>query len=239
MGTKNTRADALSRCPDYDTGEGDNKNVVVLLAQVFIKLASNEPIDEIDTCSKINMSNLENEQTIKVWANTYQLCHEHNTWWKDEAMVVASDNNLKRGVISAFHNPPYCRHPGIANTTALLKQNYWWPNLKKDVEEYVKGCTVCQANKINTHHQKPHLYPITMDPKAQPFEVVAMDFITKLPPSKGYDSILTIMDHDCTKAALFIPCNETITSEGVTNLYLRHAYPHYGIPKQMTQTNHH
>ncbi len=185
------------------------------------------------------MSNLENEETIRKWANTYQLCKENDMWWKDNALVVVGDNNLKRGVISTFHDPPYHRHPGIANTTALLKQNYWWPNLKKDVEEYVKGCATCQANKINTHHQKPHLYPITMDPKAQPFEVVTMDFITKLLPSKGYDSILTIMDHDCTKAALFIPCNETITSEGVTNLYLRHAYPHYGIPKQMTQTNHH
>jgi len=58
-----------------------------------------------------------------------------------------------------------------------------------------------------------------------------MDFITKLPPSQGYDSILTITDHDCTKVALFIPCNETITSKGVAKLYLQHVYPHYGIPK--------
>ena len=164
----------------------------MLPSQVFIKLASNEPIEEIDTCLKINMSNLENEQTIKKWANTYQLHHENHNWWKDDTLVVASDNNLKRGVISMFHDPPYCGHPGIANTMALLKQNYWWPNLKKDVEEYVKGCAICQANKINTHHQKPHLYPITIDPDAQPFKVVTMDFITKLPPSQGYDSILTI-----------------------------------------------
>ncbi len=71
------------------------------------------------------------------------------------------------------------------------------------------------------------------DLEAQPFEVITMDFITKLPPSQGYNSILTIMDHDCTKAALFIPCNETITSEGVTKLYLRHVYLHYGLPKRM------
>ncbi len=152
--------------------------MVVLPSHVFIRLASDEPIEEIDTRSKINMSNLENEETIKKWANTYQLCNENNNWWKDDALVVAGDNNLKRGVISAFHDPPYRGHPGIGNTITLLKQNYWWPNLKKDVEEYIKGCAVCQANKINTHHQKPHLYPITTDPEAQPFEVVAMDFIT-------------------------------------------------------------
>jgi len=142
--------------------------VVVLPSQVFIKLASNEPIEEINTCSKINMSNLEHEEMIKKWANTYQLHQENNTWWKDDALVVAGGNNLKRGVISAFHDPPYHGYPGIANTTTLLKQNYWWPNMKKDVEEYVKGCMVCQANKINTHHQKPHLFPITTHTTAYP-----------------------------------------------------------------------
>ena len=124
--------------------------MVVLPSHVFIRLASDEPIEEVDTRSKINMSNLENEETIKKWANTYQLHQEKGTWWKEEALVVAGDNNLKRGVISAFHDPPYCGHPGITNTNALLKQNYWWPNMKKDIEEYIKGCAVCQANKINT-----------------------------------------------------------------------------------------
>jgi len=161
----------------------------------------------------------------------HQLCYEHDTWWKDDAVIVAGGNKLRRGVISIFHDPPHRRHLGIANTYHLLRQEYWWPNIRNDMEEYVKGCAICQADKINTHHQKPRLFPITTDPEAQPFEVVAMDFITKLPPSKGYDSILTITDHDCTKAVIFIPCNETTTSEGLAKLYLQHAYPHYGIPK--------
>jgi len=236
-GNKNAQADALSRRPDYNTGEEDNDNVVVLPSHIFIKLASNEPIEEVDTCSKINMSNLENKDTIKRWANSYQLHQEHNTWWKEDALVVAGDNNLKRGVISAFHDPPYRRHLGISNTIALLKQNYWWPNLTKDVEEYVKGCAVCQANKINMHHQKPHLYPITTDPEVQPFKVITMDFITKLPLSQGYDSILTIMDHDCTKAALFIPCN--VLRSGHVHLLISHLthYATRAIPQDSFLTH--
>ncbi len=35
-------------------------------------------------------------------------------------MVVAGGNNLKRGVISIFHDPPYCGHLGITNTYHLL-----------------------------------------------------------------------------------------------------------------------
>ena len=49
--------------------------------------------------------------------------------------------------------------------------------------------------------------------------MIAMDFIVKLPESAGFDSILTITDHDCTKM-LIIPCRETITAEGVAELFL-------------------
>jgi hypothetical protein len=60
-----------------------------------------------------------------------------------------------------------------------------------------------------------------------------MDFITKLPISEGYNMILTITNHDCSKAAIFIPCKETITAEGVADLYLKYVYPQFGIPKKV------
>jgi hypothetical protein len=49
-----------------------------------------------------------------------------------------------------------------------------------------------------------------------PFETVALDFIVKLPVSQGFDSILTITDQGCTKAAIFVPCNEDITAVTIT-----------------------
>jgi len=68
---------------------------------------------------------------------------------------------------------------------------------------------------------------------ALPFETITMDFITKLPPSGGFDTILTITDTDCTKASIFIPCVEAIDIEGVAQLYLHHIFPSYGIPKKI------
>ncbi len=58
-----------------------------------------------------------------------------------------------------------------------------------------------------------------------------MDFIVKLPKSQGYDTILTITDHDCSKASIFIPCNKMITAEGVVELIIKHVFPHYGFPR--------
>src|SRR5882762_6038065 len=106
----------------------------------------------------------------------------------------------------------------------LIARAYWWPKLQKDVEDYVKGCASCQANKINTHTQRAPLYPVTTRAEMQPFQTIALDFITKLPLSEGQDTILTIMDQGCTKMVLFIPCSETITAEGMACLYLHQVF---------------
>jgi hypothetical protein len=52
-----------------------------------------------------------------------------------------------------------------------------------------------------------------------------MDLITDLLRSDGYDSILTIVDQGCSKAAKFIPYNKTIDAEGVAQEYLHHLVP--------------
>ena len=60
-----------------------------------------------------------------------------------------------------------------------------------------------------------------------------MDLITQLPKCEGFDTILTIVDHGCSHAAIFIPCNTTITGEGIAKLYFEHIYRWFGLPERM------
>ena len=66
-----------------------------------------------------------------------------------------------------------------------------------------------------------------------PFQVVAMDLITGLPMQRGLDAILTIVDHGCSRAAIFLPCSTHILGAGVAQLYLNHVYPWYGLPRKI------
>ena len=54
---------------------------------------------------------------------------------------------------------------------------------------------------------------------ALPFQTIAVDFIVKLPESGGYDSIMMVTDHNCTKAVILVPCQEKIDAEGVAKLF--------------------
>src|SRR5258707_873898 len=60
-----------------------------------------------------------------------------------------------------------------------------------------------------------------------------MDLITGLPKIRGKDAILTIVDHGCSRAALFLPCSTTITGPGIAALYLKNVYPWFGLPKKV------
>jgi hypothetical protein len=65
------------------------------------------------------------------------------------------------------------------------------------------------------------------------FQTIAIDFIVKLPESGGYDSIMTVTDHNCTKAIILVPCQEKINAEGVAKLFKDWVFPFVGLPKKI------
>jgi Chromo (CHRromatin Organisation MOdifier) domain len=67
----------------------------------------------------------------------------------------------------------------------------------------------------------------------KPFSHIAMDLITGLPKSQGHDAILTIVDHGCSRVAIFLPCSITITGTGIAQLYLEHLYRWFGLPQKI------
>ena len=60
-----------------------------------------------------------------------------------------------------------------------------------------------------------------------------MDLITGLPISRGFNAILTIVDHGCSRAAIFLPCHTSITGPQIAQKYLRHLYPWFGLPNKI------
>ncbi len=172
----------------------------------------------------------QDEEILKPWVNAHRLKTVEGTWYKDGRRVVTGKMEHKRLFIQAHHDTPVYGHPGINKMYQLTSRKYWWPNMRQDVSDYVKGCAECQRNKVNNRLTKAALSPIFPIHEAMPFETVALDFITKLPLSQGYDSILTITDHDCMKAALFIPCKESMTAEETAGLIIQHVFPRFGLP---------
>jgi hypothetical protein len=95
------------------------------------------------------------------------------------------------------------------------------------VKAYIKGCAICQTTKIQPPIKVP--LKLTKIPEG-PWETITMDFITDLPTSKGYDSILTVVNCH-SKAIILSSCNKTITAEQTSQLLVDNIWKRTGFPK--------
>src|SRR5260221_75984 len=222
------RADALSRRPDFDDGSDDNDQVTALPDHLFIRHLST-----VSLWQKVAFAQDRDASSVQALAQSFPLTSANHHWWNAGRLVVVEDNALRREITSQYHDSPTQGHPADTITHISISQDYWWPKMKTFVQQYVKGCATCQANKADTTRIKPPLFPISPAHNATPFSTIAVDWITKLPMSQGYDSIMTITDHDVSKMAVFVPCRETQGAEEMAWLYIQHILPYYGLPDKV------
>jgi hypothetical protein len=96
------------------------------------------------------------------------------------------------------------------------------------VRKYVSGCETCAQGKPAQHPKGP-LQPLEV-PK-YPWQIVGVDLVGPLPLSDGFDMIITYVDL-LTKQAHFLPCNSTITAEGVANMHVKRIFLLHGTPEK-------
>ena len=196
-GTSN-RVDYLSRPLGVDHLVKNNENVTVLPDRLFARALNLEDLDQEVQQSQGKLST--------EWKEQYGLINSEEGWTRQGQLAVGNTPELHRRLVATHHDHATAGHPGIQCMISLVSQRYWWPGIREFIKNYVKGCATCQATKAGTTKPRVPLYPITAQHALISFGVIALDLIVNLPPSEGYDSILTITDHDCTKAALFFPC---------------------------------
>jgi len=172
--------------------------------------------------SKIHEAQEQHRSTLKEWGTLHLISEnvdeEQSDWLKDGHMVIPPDEALKREILQLLHDAPTAGHPGRDETFAQVSHLYWWPGMRSWIMDYVTGCAVCQQNKNITHRTRIPLYHIPTSEDALPFQQVALDLITGLPPNRPHDSVLTIVDHGCSQAAVFLPCATTISESRALEL---------------------
>jgi hypothetical protein len=128
-----------------------------------------------------------------------------------------------------MNNVTYVGHPRYQKNIAAVKSQYYWPCMKKEVVDFISRCLKCQ--KVKAEHRDPVdlLQPLPI-PEWK-WEVVTMNFITKLPKTnKQHDSIMVVVDK-LTKVAHFILVKRTHKAVSIADFYMREIAQLHGIPK--------
>jgi hypothetical protein len=90
--------------------------------------------------------------------------------WEHARLIVPKE--LTQAIIHAHHDKIYAGHQGVKRTYDLVKINYFWPHMSRDIENYVKQCESCAKLKAGRQPTAPlgELPETTF-----PFELVSFD----------------------------------------------------------------
>ena len=118
--------------------------------------------------------------------------------------MVPDADELRQKCLSVHHDTPFAGHVDRDCTVHLVLQTYWWPDLERDVRQYVSTCHHCQRNKAS--NEKPAGLLQTLPVPEFRWQWVTADFITDLPETKaGHTAIVVFVDR-LSKMVHFAPC---------------------------------
>jgi hypothetical protein len=125
---------------------------------------------------------------------------------------------MKNVEMREIHNVPYDGYLGYQKTIAVVRSQYFWPRMKKEVANHIAKCIECQ--KVKTKHKHPtgflHPFPIL----EWKWEVVTVDFITKLPRIVNQHDSITVVVDKLNKETQFVSVKATWKTTNIAETYM-------------------
>lgn len=82
---------------------------------------------------------------------------------------------------------------------------------------------------MKVDHRPPQGTMMPLPVPDRPWSKIGVDFIVKLPISKGFDSVMVVVDH-FSKTAHFIPANETWKADKLAEAFITNVFKLHGLP---------
>ena len=118
------------------------------------------------------------------------LLYKHITDSGQKFLALVIPKSWKYTVLVEAHDK--LGHQGNSCTYCLVKRQYYWKGMNKDIRKYIANCALCHREKAKIQH-----YPLQMmEIPDRPFDKIAINLITECDTStSGNKHILTIIDH--------------------------------------------
>ncbi|KAI2644189.1 Transposon Tf2-9 polyprotein [Labeo rohita] len=204
-GSKNTKADALSRQHQKDTTTSDPAPVLpsqIILAPIRWGLEE-----------RVRQSHSQEPPPPETPAGR-----------------LFVPNHLRQEVLQWGHDSTLGGHQGVQRTINFISRAFWWRTLRRDVQEYVLACNTCARSKNPNAPSTGELQPLPI-PK-RPWTHISLDFVSGLPESLGKNTILTIVDR-FSKAVHLVALSGLPSAKTTAELILEHVVRLHGFPQDI------
>jgi len=131
------------------------------------------------------------QESSKQRPNGLNLNHESNLLEKDGRIWVPNEDlELQLKILVLLHCGSI-GYRGMDGTSSILKENFYWESLEKDVSKFVKGCLHCLITRTGDAIPRPLAHALHGE---KPNEVVHLDFLYMGAGVEGLQYILIIRD---------------------------------------------
>ena len=110
---------------------------------------------------------------------------------EDKTLRVIPPTNNRHQLFLEAHEGAFSGHLRQAKIHSQLSRHFWWPGMRKDINEWCRNCTKCASRSVG-QAVRPKLSPI---PVGGPFDMVGVN-VLQLPKTKqGNRYAVVFMDY--------------------------------------------
>ena len=168
------------------------QNNDIVLRNLRAKIEGN-PFDENDLASDYRYQHyLQNITRIEIKQEVLTRKYYTDTGTTSHYQILLPTQLLEE-LLQALHGHN-SNHPGITKMIQEVRQKYYYPCIAKYIKKWVSNCQTCiQTKRINNDLLRTELLNCP-EWDLGPEDILQMDILPNLPPSGGYDHIITAID---------------------------------------------
>ena len=118
------------------------------------------------------------------------LLYKHITDSGQKFLALVIPKSRKYIVLVEAHDK--LGHQGNTCTYCLIKHQYYWKDMNKDIHKYIANCAICHREKAKIQNNLLQM----MEIPNRPFDKITIDLVTECETStSGNKHVLTIINH--------------------------------------------
>ncbi|KAG1937129.1 retrotransposable element [Pimephales promelas] len=216
----------LSSCEDWDSEACQQNNDAVVSRVAFYVSRKRRPNRRERANEDLRVLRIlrQWEKLFLLHGILYRAVKDPLTKHKKFQFVLPG--SLKQQALSGVHD--LAGHQGQPRTLSLARQRFYWPEMERDVRDYVKTCTRCVLSKTPEPAARAPLESIKT---TAPLELVCIDFWSAEDKHNKSVDVLVITDH-FTKLAHAFPCRNQCAKSVAKKLW-DGFFCIYGFPQRI------